>query len=228
MTDNTKVITIGEDTWYLTYIDPTHFYLSNSPEFRGNAYHIGEFRSKEPQWLWNDVRSWLKSNGQKHYADGGMMAKGGMMPEWYVTITSEDGNTYDWQGFAKNEDDALYKAEQEAGFDSVESSAIMITDENGKKIEYKKGGTVKKKVASKSNPKPSKKVGKSIQDKHRFAKPAGWRWKEEAYQKRIIERKQLAMSPSKKMRDKYPDLVYYEDRLNKADVKPTRTSADSI
>ena len=91
-----------------------------------------------------------------------------------------------------------------------------------------KGGAVKKKVASKSNPKPSKKVGKSVQDKHRFAKPAGWRWKEEAFEKRIIERKQLAMSPSKKMRDKYPDLVYFEDRLNKADAKPTRTSADSI
>jgi hypothetical protein len=90
-----------------------------------------------------------------------------------------------------------------------------------------KGGTVKKKPSA-SKPKPSKKVGKSVQDKHRFAKPAGWRWKEEAFQKRIIERKQLTMSPSKKMRDKYPDYVYYEDRLNKADAKPTRSSADSI
>jgi hypothetical protein len=86
MTDNTKVITIGEDTWYLTYIDPTHFYLSNSPEFRGNAYHIGEFRSKEPKWLWNDVRSWLKSNGQKHYADGGMMADGGYTPNKFASM----------------------------------------------------------------------------------------------------------------------------------------------
>ena len=90
-----------------------------------------------------------------------------------------------------------------------------------------KGGTTKKKPST-SKPKPSKKVGKSVQDKHRFAKPAGWRWKEEALQKRIIERKQLTMSPSKKMRDKYPDYVYYEDRLNKADAKPTRSSADSI
>jgi hypothetical protein len=82
--DGGKVITIGEDTWYLTYIDPTHFYLSNSPEFKGNAYHIGEFRGKEPQWLWNDVRSWLKSN-PKMMADGGvmaeMMADGGMMSD---------------------------------------------------------------------------------------------------------------------------------------------------
>jgi myosin heavy subunit len=81
----------------------------------------------------------------------------------------------------------------------------------------KKGGTVKK-----------KKVGYSEEDKARYAKPAGWRWKDEAVTKRVIERKQLSMQPSKKMRDKYPDLVYYEDRLNKADKKPTRTSADSI
>ena len=90
-----------------------------------------------------------------------------------------------------------------------------------------RGGTVKKKPST-SKPKPSKKVGKSIQDKHRYAKPAGWRWKEEAVTKRVIERKQLSMQPSKKMRDKHPDLVYYEDRLNKADQHPTRTSADSI
>ena len=167
---------------------------------------------------------------KKEYEDGGMMAKGGKlgMPEWAVTITSENGDSYDWDGFAKNEDDAVYKAEKQAGFESVESGVNMLTDENGKKIEYKKGGTVKKKTTSKSKPKPSKKVGKSIQDKHRFAKPAGWRWKEEAVTKKIIERKQLAMSPMKKMRDKYPDYVYYEDRLNKSDQNPTRTSKDSI
>jgi hypothetical protein len=65
-------------------------------------------------------------------------------------------------------------------------------------------------------------VGHSKEDKARFAKPAGWRWKEIAVTKRIIERKQLSMQPSKKMRDKYPDYVYYEDRLNKADKKPSR------
>ena len=66
------------------------------------------------------------------------------------------------------------------------------------------------------------KVGHSKEDKARFAKPAGWRWKEIAVTKRIIERKQLSMQPSKKMRDKHPDYVYYEDRLNKADKKPSR------
>ena len=65
-------------------------------------------------------------------------------------------------------------------------------------------------------------VGHSKEDKARFAKPAGWRWKEIAVTKRITERKQLSMQPSKKMRDKYPDYVYYEDRLNKADKRPSR------
>jgi hypothetical protein len=81
-------------------------------------------------------------NNKKYMADGGYMAKGGKvgMAEWAVTITSEDGESYDWDGFAKSEDDALDKAEKEAGFGSVESSVIMITDENGEKIEYAKGG----------------------------------------------------------------------------------------
>lgn len=35
-----------------------------------------------------------------------------------------------------------------------------------------------------------------------------WRWKEEAVEKRVIERKQLAMTPSRKMRERHPDLVY--------------------
>ena len=177
-----------------------------------------------------DLDSTHARRDDARFEERGKMAKGGKlgMPEWAVTITSENGDSYDWDGFAKNEDDAVYKAEKEAGFESVESGVNMITDEYGKKIEYKKGGTVKKKTTSKSKPKPSKKVGKSIQDKHRFAKPAGWRWKEEAVTKKIIERKQLSMSPMKKMRDKYPDYVYYEDRLNKADEHPTRSSKDSI
>ncbi len=74
------------------------------------------------------------------------LEKGGKvgMAEWAVTITSEDGDSYDWDGFAKSEDDALDKAEKEAGFGSVESSVIMITDENGVKIEFAKGGYMAK------------------------------------------------------------------------------------
>jgi len=70
-------------------------------------------------------------------------AKGGkVMPEWSVTITSDSGDTYDWVGHAKDEDDALNKAEKEAKFESVESGINMITDENGKSIDYAKGGAV--------------------------------------------------------------------------------------
>jgi hypothetical protein len=152
-------------------------------------------------------------------AEGGMMRRGGRTKaaitadKRYKALkagrrVSEDGNVY-YESRANRSDVSRR--------DKLADGGMMA-----------RGGAVKKKVASKSNPKPSNKVGKSIQDKHRFAKPAGWRWKEEAFEKRIIERKQLAMSPSKKMRDKYPNLVYFEDRLNKADAKPTRTSADSI
>ncbi len=73
-----------------------------------------------------------------------------------------------------------------------------------------KGGRVKK-----------SKVGYTPQDKARKAKPSGWRWKEEAYEKGIIAKKQLYMNVSAKSRAKYPDLVYYEDRLNKSDKNPS-------
>jgi hypothetical protein len=77
---------------------------------------------------------------------GDDMADGGEVKnaEWSVTIESEDGETYDWVGFAKNEDEALYKTEKEAGFESVSSGINMITDEDGNKIEYKYGGMMAK------------------------------------------------------------------------------------
>jgi myosin heavy subunit len=207
--------------------------------------------------------------------DGG---KADVHPEWLVMIKSEEGNIHEWKGFAKSEDEALHKAEQEAGFESIESGINMLTDENGKVIEYKKGGktkekwiqdalagrkgvlrsTAKKKGLLRGDENLSKtdlkklqkmggktakrahlaetlskfkkggKVGYSDEDKARFAKPAGWRWKEEAFKKGFITRTQLAQKPSKYMREKYPTMVYYEDRLNKSDKKPTRTSAPSV
>jgi len=57
----------GENTWYLTYLDSTHFFLSNTKEYKGSPYHIGEFRSRP---FYNEVLSWLNSNK-------GKMAKGG-------------------------------------------------------------------------------------------------------------------------------------------------------
>jgi predicted nucleic acid-binding Zn-ribbon protein len=195
------------------------------------------------------------------------------LPEWAVTINSEDGDSYEWIGFAKDEDSALYAAEQEAGFDSVESGVIMITDENGEKIEYKKGGKTPvirtqfeeeefeyghgghtqgyddredERLAMKHGKISHKdlhstharrddarfeergkmakggRVGHSHEDKVRFAKPAGWRWKNSAVTKKIISKAQLSKSPTKAMREKYPNYVYFENRLNKADKNPSR------
>jgi chemotaxis protein histidine kinase CheA len=194
-----------------------------SKMFGGSSHSVLKIMSEK------DAKSFIENVNEKNIknlynefrekADGGMMRRGGRTKEAitadkrYKALkagrrVSEDGNVY-YESRANRSDVSRR--------DKLADGGMMA-----------RGGAVKKKVASKSNPKPSKKVGKSVQDKHRFAKPAGWRWKEEAFEKRIIERKQLAMSPSKKMRDKYPDLVYFEDRLNKADAKPTRTSADSI
>jgi hypothetical protein len=66
------------------------------------------------------------------------------------------------------------------------------------------------------------KIGHSKLDQERFAKPAGWRWKDSAVTKKIISKADLSKSPSKAMRDKYPNYVYFENRLNKADVNPSR------
>ena len=65
-------------------------------------------------------------------------------------------------------------------------------------------------------------LGQSKEDKARFAKPAGWRWKDSAVKKKIISTTQLSKSPTKAMREKYPNYVYFEDRLNKADKNPSR------
>ena len=46
----------GENTWYLTYLDSTHFFLSNTKEYKGSPYHIGEFRSRP---FYNEVLYWL-------------------------------------------------------------------------------------------------------------------------------------------------------------------------
>ena len=106
------------------------------------AYKLTGNIDKDTETYFNYLESKTKKYAKGKMADGGYMAKGGKtkMPEWSVTITSEDGDTYDWVGFAKNEDSALYEAEKEAGFESVESGINMITDENGNDIEYAKGG----------------------------------------------------------------------------------------
>jgi hypothetical protein len=147
---------------------------------------------------WDDA---MKEAGMME--DGGMMRRGGRTK---AAITADKRYKALKAGRRVSEDGNVY----------YESRANRSDVSRRDKLED--GGMMKK----------GGKVGSSKEDRARYAKPAGWRWKDEAVTKRVIERKQLSMQPSKKMRDKYPDLVYYEDRLNKADKKPTRTSADSI
>lgn len=66
------------------------------------------------------------------------------------------------------------------------------------------------------------KVKPSDEDKQRFAKPKGWRWKDEAVTDGIIKKAALSKSPSLHMRKKYPDYVYKEERPTKSDKKPSR------
>jgi hypothetical protein len=65
--NNTHVLHIDGQNWYLEKIDSTHFYMSNAPESRGMAHHIGQHKD-EPYY--DEVRTWLKESvGQ--YAEGG-------------------------------------------------------------------------------------------------------------------------------------------------------------
>ena len=72
----------------------------------------------------------------------------------------------------------------------------------------KKGGDVQGKVTNKAL------------DGQRFAKPKGWRWKDEALD--VVGKVKMGKSPSKFMRAKYPNLVYWEDRPDKSDKNPSR------
>ena len=223
------------------------------------------------------------------------LKRGNPIPEWVVTVTSKSGDTYDWRGQARNEDDALRYAEEEAGFESVETGINMITDERGKSIEYAKGGGISSKYSKikreyeenedenahsenvvllakhfgteselkeaksilqlhnkeghlstengkkrnelhmKLIAKARKEMGKEgvkfasggtihskKKDAQRFAKPKGWRWKNEAVTDGIIKKASLSKTPSLKMRKEYPDYVAYEDRASKSDKKPSR------
>jgi hypothetical protein len=118
---------------------PPHYYIYDADyKYLGSAETIKPTSKIDYTKLTKADFAGTKFVGYK-YADGGGVGK---MPEWSVSITSEDGDTYDWDGFAKNEDEALYKAEQEAGFESVESGITEITDAEGNKIEYANGGGI--------------------------------------------------------------------------------------
>jgi len=65
-------------------------------------------------------------------------------------------------------------------------------------------------------------VHSRAKDAQRFAKPQGWRWKNEALTDGIIKKASLSKSPSEKMRKEYPDYVAFENRGSKSDKHPSR------
>ena len=75
----THVLHIDGYNWYLEKIDSTHFYMSNSADFRGMAHHIGQHRG-EPYY--DEIREWLSHT---KYAGGGGLEDDGDI------ITFDDG-----------------------------------------------------------------------------------------------------------------------------------------
>jgi hypothetical protein len=61
------VLHIDGQNWFLEKIDSTHFYMSNDPNYRGMAHHIGQHKG-EPYY--EEVREWLKTT----YAKGGTIS----------------------------------------------------------------------------------------------------------------------------------------------------------
>jgi len=160
-------------------------------------------------------------------ADGGMMADGGYMKK--VDHTNPSGLTNEQkikklkEEIKRNpnfKDDPELLKHFENKIKQLEEgtyeSSLKRQQRNSPNYELADGG-----MMARGGRVKKAKVGYTKEDKARKAKPSGWRWKEEAYKKRIIEKKQLYMNVSAKNRAKYPDLVYYEDRLNKSDKNPS-------
>jgi len=96
----------------------------------------------------------------------------------------------------------FYESESDRDFDYETIKGLA------KHRKMKKGGDVQGKVTNKAI------------DKQRYAKPKGWRWKDDAL--KVVGKVKMSKSPSKFMRDKFPDLVYWEGRDDKSDKNPSR------
>jgi hypothetical protein len=88
------------------------------------------------------------------------------------------------------------------------------------KIKLEEGGMMEDGGMMKKGGDVQGKVTNNALDGQRFAKPKGWRWKDEALD--VVGKVKMGKSPSKFMRAKYPNLVYWEDRPDKSDKNPSR------
>jgi hypothetical protein len=132
--------------------------------------------------------------------DGGMMAKGGMTPAKAKKRLEEIRKELRKESLSYGE-----IAELESLKKYIDKNDVELLEAAGVP-EHAKGGTIHSKK----------------KDAQRFAKPRGWRWKNEAVTDGIIKKASLSKTPSLKMRKEYPDYVAYEDRVSKSDKKPSR------
>lgn len=167
--------------------------------------------------------------GKIKLEDGGMMAKGGMTDDTYVNIFLSRGFdekrgsmglrffehkpsgvfiTYDSKGNQTPIIISKDKTGEKAIYEGNSIQEVVESLDNLGIEQMKKGGDVQGKQTDKAK------------DGQRFAKPKGWRWKDEALEK--VGRVKMSKSPSKFMRKKYPELVYWEDRIDKSDKNPSR------
>ncbi len=105
----------------------------------------------------------------------------------------------------KNPDAVDYEARPNRA-DVKRKGKVLLAEGGDVESEYAKGGGVSSRQ----------------KDGQRTAKPKGWRWKNEAIEKKLIPKTAMYKTPSKYYRNKYPDLVYYEDRTSKSDAKPSK------
>ena len=162
--------------------------------------------------------------------DGGMMADGGQM-------MARGGRAADAQKFAKP---SGWRWKDSAVEDGIIKKASLSKSPSAKMRKEYPDYVYFENRKNKSDKKPSRRYksledggmmadggqmmarGGRAADAQKFAKPSGWRWKDSAVEDGIIKKASLSKSPSAKMRKEYPDYVYFENRKNKSDKKPSR------
>ena len=85
------VLHIDNQNWYLEKIDSTHFYMSNDPNFRGMAHHIGQHNG---EIYYDEVKQWLKDT---------QYAKGGGVSSWNTLTIEKIGKNFPYKLNALNE-----------------------------------------------------------------------------------------------------------------------------
>jgi len=169
---------------------------------------------------------------RKALADGGMMDDGGIIAKYHDSKGTElylykNGVLYATENMyyegivphpsynSKEFNDILKESsELSRGFKSKED-AVELLKRNAKEEGFSKGMTYYAK-------------GGVTRDAARFAKPKGWRWKNDAVGNveltpgHPLKKSALSKPPSKKARRNFPDDVALENRGTKSDKKPYR------